>query len=119
MNSIRSTQQSVSLNVLNCNLRLQFFIYIAETNGRRDFDSSERTIVIPPGGNTIDQNVLIPIIDDRINEANEGFLLIVRANEAGNNLLDLANLEYMDEGVTLLRITDDDSKTTLFYIFHS
>ena len=63
-----------------------------------------------PGGTTVDQTVQIPIMDDRINEANEGFLLIVRADEIHSDPLDIANLGYMDEGVTLLRITDDDSK---------
>ena len=75
---------------------------------------------MPAGNDVIDQIVTIPIIDDRINEANEGFLLIVRANEARNNPSDLINVRYIDEGVTLLRITDDDSelpsiKSTLYY----
>ena len=76
---------------------------------------------MPAGNDVIDQIVTIPIIDDRINEANEGFLLIVRANEARNNPSDLVNVRYIDEGVTLLRITDNDSelpsiKSTLNYL---
>ena len=68
-----------------------------------------RTLVIPAGNDIIDRKVLIPIIDDRINEANEGFMLVVRANEVLSDPQDLANVNYMDEGVTILRITDDDS----------
>ena len=81
-----------------------------EINGRRDFDNTVRTVVVPAGDEVVDQLVLIPIIDDKINEANEGFLLVVRANEARSNPSDLAKVVYKDEGVTLLRITDDDSK---------
>ena len=66
---------------------------------------------MPAGGEVVDQQVLVPIIDDRINEANEGLLLIVRANEARNNPSDIANVRYKDEGVTLLRITDDDRES--------
>ena len=68
-----------------------------------------RTLVIPAGNDIIDRKVLIPIIDDRINEANEGFMLVVRANEELSDPQDLANVDYMDEGVSILRITDDDS----------
>lgn len=78
-------------------------------NGRRDFDNTQRTLIIPAGSDTIDETVVIPIIDDRINEANEGFILVVRANEALSNPSDIANLVYADEGVTVLRIVDDDS----------
>ena len=81
-----------------------------EVNGKRDFDNTIRTVVVPAGDGVVDQQVLIPIINDRINEANEGFLLVVRANEARSNPSDLANVRYKDEGVTLLRITDDDRK---------
>ena len=81
-----------------------------EVNGKRDFDNTIRTVVVPAGDGVVDQQVLIPIIDDRINEANEGLLLVVRANEARSNPSDLANVRYKDEGVTLLRITDDDRK---------
>ena len=67
---------------------------------------------MPAGKDTIDQIVIVPIIDDRINEANEGLLLVVRAMETLNDPSDLAKLSYRDEGVTLLRITDDDSEFT-------
>ena len=95
-----------------------------ELNGRRDFDNTQRTLIIPAGSDTIDQTVVIPIIEDRINEANEGFLLIVRANQVLSNPSDVANLIFIDEGVTLLRIVDDDSKGAANYntnqiLFHS
>ena len=100
----------VNLDCLVYHIDLTFvLLHIDEENGQQDFDNTTRTVVIPAGGDTIDNTVTIPIIDDRINEATEGFLLIIRANRVNNNPSDLANLKYMDEGVTLLRITDDDS----------
>ena len=82
-------------------------------NGRRDFDNTPQTLVMTAGVDTIDQRVIIPVIDDRINEANEGLMLIVRATKNSSDALDVANLEYIDEGVTLLRITDDDRMFTI------
>lgn len=86
----------------------EFHFNTDEINGRRDFDNTVRTLVIPAGRQTIDETVSIPIIADRINEATEGLMLVVRANEARSNPADIANLNYIDEGVCLLRITDDD-----------
>lgn len=37
-------------------------------------------------------------------------MLIVRANEDLSNPSDVSNINYVDEGVTLLRIVDDDSE---------
>ena len=79
-------------------------------NGRQDFDNTVRTLVVPAGRESIDQTISIPIVRDRINEAVEGFMLIVRANEALSNPSDLAKLNLINDGVCLLRITDDDSR---------
>lgn len=40
-------------------------------------------------------------------------MLVVRANEDRSNPADIANLIYVDEGVSLLRITDDDGMVTM------
>jgi hypothetical protein len=80
-----------------------------EVNGRQDFDNTVRTLVVPAGRESIDQTISIPIVRDRINEAVEGFMLIVRANEALSNPSDLAKLNLINDGVCLLRITDDDT----------
>lgn len=43
-------------------------------------------------------------------------MLVVRANEDRSNVADIANLNYRDEGVSLLRITDDDSRFTMLSV---
>ena len=85
-------------------------------NGRQDYDNTVQTLTVPAGSESIDQTISIPIVKDRINEAIEGLMLIVRANETLSNPSDLANLILINEGVCLLRITDDDSTFRISYI---
>lgn len=87
-----------------------------EVNGRQDFDNTVQTLIVPPGSESIDQTISIPIFEDRINEAVEGLMLIVRVNKTLSNPSDLANLKLINEGVCLLRIADDDSAFRIFKI---
>lgn len=43
-------------------------------------------------------------------------MLVVRANEDRSNAADIANLNYVDEGVSILRITDDDGRFTILSV---
>lgn len=43
-------------------------------------------------------------------------MLVVRANEDRSNAADISNLNYVDEGVSLLRITDDDGRFTMLSV---
>ena len=90
--------------------------FLDEVNGRQDFDNTVQTLIVPPGSESIDQTISIPIFEDRINEAVEGLMLIVRVNKTLSNPSDLANLKLINEGVCLLRIADDDSAFRIFKI---
>lgn len=83
-----------------------------EENGRKDFDNTIQELVVPSGIATVDYSVSIPINNDLINEADEGFLVVVRANENKSDPQDTAELEYIGEGVTLAIISDDDGMLT-------
>lgn len=82
-----------------------------ERNGRQDFDNTVQELIIPAGRETLDISVTILINDDQINEAREGFMVVVRANEAQNSPQDISRLQYLNEGVMLAYIVDDDGKS--------
>ena len=87
-----------------------------EENGRNDFDNTTQEVVVSSGTATVDHSVSILINNDLINEADEGFLVVVRANEDKSDPQDVAELEYVGNGVTLAIISDDDGTFT-FMVF--
>ena len=75
-----------------------------------DFDNTIREVVLQASSTIDDYSVSIPITNDTINEASEGFMIVMRANEVKSNPEDIKNLQYQDNGVTLGVIDDDDRK---------
>ena len=75
-----------------------------------DFDNTIREVVLQASSTRDDYSVSIPITKDTINEASEGFMIVMRANAVKSNLEDVQNLQYQDNGVTLGVIDDDDRK---------
>ena len=55
-------------------------------------------------------SVTIPFINDDTNEAEEGFYLLVTINTLLSNPVDVANAVVLRNGVSLVRIRDDDGK---------
>lgn len=87
-------------------------VILDEENGRKDFNNTIQEVVVSSGIATLDYSVSIPINNDFINEADEGFMVVVRANEDKSDPQDIADLEYVGMGVTLAIITDDDGMLT-------
>lgn len=83
-----------------------------EVDGRQDFNNTILEVILEAGDTSDDYTRSIPITRDEINEANEGFMIVMRANEEKSNPEDIKNLEFQDNGVTLGVITDDDSEYT-------
>lgn len=79
-------------------------------NGRSDFNDSAIQIVLNAGVTSDDYSVSIPITRDSFNEASEGFMIVMRADETLSNVADLNNIFYQDNGVALGVIDDDDRK---------
>ena len=52
--------------------------------------------------------VRIDIFDDTINEADEGFLIVVRIDPAASNPEDIPNVALNRNGVALVTILNDD-----------
>ena len=103
-----------TIAVINCiNLHTCILYHAVDLNGsgRMDFDNSIREVVIQASDTRDDYSVSIPITRDTINEASEGFMIVISANEAKSNPEDIKNLRHQDNGeVTLAVINDDDSK---------
>ena len=72
------------------------FLYAVEPQGRKDFNNTVQRITFYPNVSSVD--VTINFFDDAINEADEGFLIVVR--------VDPANVS--NEALVLVTIRDDD-----------
>ena len=84
-----------------------------EQTGRQDFIADSVTVTFPPsiftGEETV--NVFIPFIDDDTNEPLfEGFYAMVTINALLSDPTDVANAVAIRNGITLIRIEDDDSE---------
>ena len=56
-----------------------------------------------------DYSVSIPIVSDSINEADEGFMLVMTVNEARSSI-NMNQVTFLGGGVALAKIKDDDCK---------
>ena len=77
-----------------------------DPGGRRDFiRSAPIHVMFTPSFDPQDQKFSIPIVQDNINEATEGFLAVIEAVDS------IHEVTLIREGVALVSIRDDDSKT--------
>ncbi len=65
-------------------------------------------MIFPPSNLPQEEQIFIPYIDDGINEAEEGFLVII---EIDDTQTDPATVGFVNEGVALMLITNDDGIT--------
>lgn len=93
---------------------LYYIFAVDELNGKRDFDNTIQEVIIRPTNSRDDYTAIIPITLDTINEADEGFMVVMRANEVRSNAGDVENLEFLGNGVTLAVIRDDDRKCCVY-----
>ena len=80
------------------------------TTGRVDFNDSVRIVTVPAGQRVEDISVDIPIFDDDIDEASEGFVILLE-------IVDPAVAPFVDlstRNASLGRIDNDDSKLLLW-----
>ena len=86
------------------------FIAVNYTTGRVDFNDSVHIVTVPAGQRVEDIDVFIPITDDDINEADEGFVVLLE-------VVDPAVAPFVDlstRNATLGRIDDNDGKCDEF-----
>ncbi len=78
--------------------------------GRTDFSNVAITVNFPATLSSDSVTVAVGAGDDFINEANEGFLIVIRVEE-----IDSADgpHTFIRKGVALMRIVDDDGKLSV------
>ena len=76
-----------------------------------DFNDSTQIITFTPSNANNDITVYIPIFDDEINEAEEGFMILLELVDS--NLAD--SVDLLSRNCTLGRIDDNDRK--YFFLF--
>lgn len=68
------------------------------------------TVTFPPSTSDDVQSIVIGLTDDNIHEALEGLFLLATVNIVLSNPVDAINSVSIREGVTLIRIIDNESK---------
>lgn len=77
-------------------------------DGKMDFNNISQTVTFEPSLSQVQESVTINLIDDSINEAEEGFVIVIQVVEIGS--VDQQGLILDRNGVALVRITDNDRK---------
>ena len=75
-----------------------------------DFDNSVRQLILSAGISSDDYTISIPVTRDSFNEASEGFMIVMRPDNERSNPVDVANINFQNNGVALGVIDDDDRK---------
>ena len=73
-----------------------------------DFNNTVQRITFASSTTSETVDVTIDFFDDAINEANEGFLVVVRVDPAASNPQDISNVAFERNGVAIVIILDDD-----------
>ena len=89
--------------VQTCNSSISTVI----SGGLQDFEEFEETVTFDPSPGRESRNIVIELVDDEIDEPEEGFLVVFTVTSGVPE--DLANLQVL-RNVTLAVITDNDRK---------
>ena len=82
-----------------------------EVNGRRDFEKLTKHVEFEPSQSFQRVKLFLPFTDDNIHELDEGFIIEVKVDERQpNHPQDVAGIKYRFDGVSLIRIVNDDGE---------
>ena len=73
---------------------------------RNDFDNAVQQVVFQPSPSISEQSVSLNLVDDVINEAQEGFYVMIEVMESGPT----DQINFVRNGIALVRINDNDRK---------
>lgn len=73
-----------------------------------DFDNSPQTVTFPSTNTNDEMTITITLIDDNINEAEEGFYLLATLDRQQSSSADLSSFTPIRNGVAEIDITDND-----------
>lgn len=78
-----------------------------------DFNIPVMTVTFPPSTTNEVQSIEIELTDDNIHELEEALFMLATVNNMLSNANDATNSISIREGVTLIRIVDNESKIGL------
>ena len=87
-----------------------YYIYFTVNSERQDFSNMIQMVTFPPSSIEELQTLDITVFDDSINEATEGYLLMVDVIADMSDPRDVANFQLVNGGISLVVVTDDDGK---------
>ena len=64
-------------------------------------------------------DVTINFLDDAINEADEGLLVVVRVDENASDPQDVSNIALERNGVASVTIINDDRECIIYFTYYS
>ena len=73
-----------------------------------DFNNTVQRVTFAASTSSQTVDVTIDIFDDAINEADEGFLIVVRVDPTASNPQDVSNVALNRNGVASIIILNDD-----------
>ena len=77
---------------------------------RNDFNTTVQQVTFQPSTGNVDENININLVDDIINEAQEGFFVVIEVVQSGAG----DQINFVRNGVALIRINDNDGKQLNF-----
>ena len=84
------------------------FLYAVELQGRMDFNNTVQRVTFAASTSSETMAVRIDFFDDAVNEADEGFLIVLRVDPAASNQQEVSNVTLVRNGVALVTILNDD-----------
>ena len=84
------------------------FLYAVEPQGRMDFNNTVQRVTFAASTSSETLAVRIDFFDDAVNEADEGFLIVLRVDPAASSLQEVLNVTLDQNGVALVTILNDD-----------
>ena len=84
------------------------FLYAVEPQGRMDFNNTVQRVTFAASTSSETTAVRIDFFDDAVNEADEGFLIVLRVDPAASSLQEVLNVTLDQNGVALVTILNDD-----------
>ena len=84
------------------------FLHAVEPQEQKDFNNTAQRVVFALNTSPEMVNVMIDFFDDAINEADEGFLIVMRVDPAASNPQDIPDVILERNGVSLVTILNDD-----------
>ena len=84
------------------------FLYAVDPQGPKDFNNTVQEITFSLSTSFETMAVRINFFDDAVNEADEGFLIVLRVDPDASNLQEVSNVTLDQNGVALVTILNDD-----------